>query len=64
MLLSQRALATYRRNGGRIGTYKALLEELPRPAGGALASAPGNPDWFLDRLKERQRRAQDRAYHF
>lgn len=63
-LLSQRALATYRRSGGRIGTYRILLEELPRPAGRVLASVPGNPDWFLDRLKERQRRAQDRAYYF
>lgn len=63
-LLTQQALATYRRNGGRIGTYKALLEAMPRPVGGAMTLAQGNPDWFLDRLKERQRQAQDRAYHY
>lgn len=60
-LLSQPALATYRRNGGRIGTYKALLTELPTPAGGVIGELPGNPGWFLDRVK---RRVLDAAYHY
>ena len=63
-LLSQQALATYRRKGGRIGTYKALLEAIPKPVGGAVTFAPGNPDCFLDRLKERKRQAQDWGYHY
>lgn len=63
-LLSQQALAIYRRHGGRIGTYKALLETLPQAAQGVPASPPSNPKWFLDRLKARQQQAQDRAYHF
>ena len=63
-LLSQQALAIYRRHGGRIGTYKALLETLPQAAQRLPASPPGNPKWFLDRIKARQQQAQDRAYHF
>lgn len=63
-LLSQRAMATYRRHGGRMGSSKALLEELPPPTGRRQALPPVRSDWFLDRLKARQQWAQDRAYHF
>ncbi|MBF1163730.1 MAG: Abi family protein [Dechloromonas agitata] len=63
-LLSQLALATYRRNGGRAGTYKALLDVLPLPTGGVHSIRQGDSDWFIDRLKQRQRLARDREYYF